>query len=198
MATAAMPASCSLCAARRKRSPGRRPSSPGTRPTRASTAARRNSTRSTSVAGSPGVGSVSRSARAALGRRGVVDAAAVGAEARSRGRKPRRSSSSPSRTCTAMRSTTSPTARRSCGPSCSPAWGRRSSAAAGCLRKPSSPGARWRGQVLAVAKGRLPRALRYKPVILADEDAGDFCDPFGFCQGWLHQVEIAGGVVVRF
>jgi hypothetical protein len=40
--------------------------------------------------------------------------------------------------------------------------------------------------------------VRYKPVILADEDAGDFCDPFGFCQGWLHQLELAGGVVVRF
>jgi hypothetical protein len=35
-------------------------------------------------------------------------------------------------------------------------------------------------------------------VILADEDAGDFCDPFGFCQGWLHQLELAGGVVFRF
>ena len=40
--------------------------------------------------------------------------------------------------------------------------------------------------------------IRYKPVILADEDAGDFCDPFGFCQGWLHQTEVAGGVVLRF
>lgn len=40
--------------------------------------------------------------------------------------------------------------------------------------------------------------FRYKPVILADKDAGDFCDPFGFCQGWLHQLELAGGVVFRF
>ena len=40
--------------------------------------------------------------------------------------------------------------------------------------------------------------VRYKPVILADADSGDFCDPFGFCQGWLHQFEVAGGVAVRF
>ena len=40
--------------------------------------------------------------------------------------------------------------------------------------------------------------VRYKPVNLADKDAGDFCDPFGFCQGWLHQLELAGGVVFRF
>jgi hypothetical protein len=40
--------------------------------------------------------------------------------------------------------------------------------------------------------------VRYKPVILADKEAGDFCDPFGFCQGWLHQLELAGGVVLRF
>jgi hypothetical protein len=40
--------------------------------------------------------------------------------------------------------------------------------------------------------------IGYKPVILDDEDAGDFCDPFGFCQGWLHQVELSGGVVLRF
>jgi opacity protein-like surface antigen len=40
--------------------------------------------------------------------------------------------------------------------------------------------------------------VRYKPVNLSDEEAGDFCDPFGFCQGWLHQMELAGGVVVRF
>ena len=40
--------------------------------------------------------------------------------------------------------------------------------------------------------------VRYKPVILSDEDSGDFCDPFGFCQGWLHQLEVVGGVVLRF
>jgi hypothetical protein len=39
---------------------------------------------------------------------------------------------------------------------------------------------------------------RYKPVVLADEDAGDFCDPFGFCQGSLNRFDLAGGVVVRF
>ena len=39
---------------------------------------------------------------------------------------------------------------------------------------------------------------RYKPTMLKDEGAADFCDPFGFCQGILQQIELAGGVVVRF
>jgi outer membrane protein W len=40
--------------------------------------------------------------------------------------------------------------------------------------------------------------VRYKPTMLNDEDAGDFCDAFGFCQGSLQQIEFAGGAVVRF
>ena len=40
--------------------------------------------------------------------------------------------------------------------------------------------------------------FRYKPTLLNDEDAGRFCDPFGFCQGSLQQIEVAGGAVVRF
>jgi opacity protein-like surface antigen len=40
--------------------------------------------------------------------------------------------------------------------------------------------------------------VRYKPTMLNDEDAADFCDPFGFCQSGLSQFEFAGGVVVRF
>ena len=40
--------------------------------------------------------------------------------------------------------------------------------------------------------------LHGNAVYHADEDAGDFCDPFGFCQGWLHQLELSGGVVLRF
>jgi opacity protein-like surface antigen len=40
--------------------------------------------------------------------------------------------------------------------------------------------------------------FRYKPTMMNDEDAGRFCDPFGFCQGTLSQVEFAGGAVVRF
>ena len=40
--------------------------------------------------------------------------------------------------------------------------------------------------------------VRYKPTMLNDEDAADFCDPFGFCQGTLSQFEFAGGVVLRF
>jgi hypothetical protein len=38
---------------------------------------------------------------------------------------------------------------------------------------------------------------RYTPIHLNDSSS-DFCDPFGFCQGWLHQLELTGGVVVRF
>jgi opacity protein-like surface antigen len=39
--------------------------------------------------------------------------------------------------------------------------------------------------------------LRYTPTYLNDSDS-DFCDPFGFCQSWLHQFELTGGVLVRF
>jgi hypothetical protein len=39
--------------------------------------------------------------------------------------------------------------------------------------------------------------IGYKPTFLNDSDA-DFCDPFGFCQNVLQQVEFAGGVTVRF
>jgi hypothetical protein len=38
---------------------------------------------------------------------------------------------------------------------------------------------------------------KYTPTHLNDAGS-DFCDPFGFCQDWLHQFELAGGVVVRF
>lgn len=40
--------------------------------------------------------------------------------------------------------------------------------------------------------------FRYKPTMLDDTSSGDFCDPFGFCQGTLQQVEFAAGAVVRF
>ena len=40
--------------------------------------------------------------------------------------------------------------------------------------------------------------FRYKPMMLGDNEPDDFCDPFGFCQGTLHQVEFAAGAVVRF
>jgi len=33
---------------------------------------------------------------------------------------------------------------------------------------------------------------------LLDDSSSDFCDPFGFCQGTLHQFELLGGVVFRF
>jgi opacity protein-like surface antigen len=38
---------------------------------------------------------------------------------------------------------------------------------------------------------------KYTPTYLNDTGS-DFCDPFGFCQDWLHQFELTGGVVVRF
>ena len=34
--------------------------------------------------------------------------------------------------------------------------------------------------------------------MLNDEDAGDVCVPFGFCQRSLQQIEFAGGAVFRF
>jgi outer membrane protein W len=40
--------------------------------------------------------------------------------------------------------------------------------------------------------------FRYTPTLLNDDDAGDFCDPFGFCQSTLHQIETAAAVVIRF
>jgi hypothetical protein len=39
--------------------------------------------------------------------------------------------------------------------------------------------------------------VRYKPTFLNDSSS-DFCDPFGFCQGVLHQIEFAAAAVVRF
>lgn len=38
---------------------------------------------------------------------------------------------------------------------------------------------------------------RYVPAYLNDAGS-DYCDPFGFCQSWLHQFELTGGVLVRF
>jgi hypothetical protein len=38
---------------------------------------------------------------------------------------------------------------------------------------------------------------KYTPTSLNDKGSA-FCDPFGFCQDWLHQFELMGGVVVRF
>jgi outer membrane protein with beta-barrel domain len=37
----------------------------------------------------------------------------------------------------------------------------------------------------------------YTPTYLNDKGS-DFCDPFGFCQNWVHQFEVTGGVIVRF
>ena len=37
----------------------------------------------------------------------------------------------------------------------------------------------------------------YTPTYLNDKGS-DFCDPFGFCQSWLNQFELAAGVLFRF
>jgi hypothetical protein len=49
------------------------------------------------------------------------------------------------------------------------------------------------------ASNRLGARLqgRYLPTLLNEEGA-EFCDPFGFCQQWLQQFELTGGVVFRF
>lgn len=40
--------------------------------------------------------------------------------------------------------------------------------------------------------------FRYKPTLLSDTGDGTYCDPFGFCQNTLQQLEIAAGVILRF
>ena len=40
--------------------------------------------------------------------------------------------------------------------------------------------------------------FRVKPTYMHDTAAGDFCDPFGFCQNWLWVGEISVGAVWRF
>ena len=40
--------------------------------------------------------------------------------------------------------------------------------------------------------------VRYKPTFLNDTSSGRFCDPFGFCQAVLQQMDFSAGVVVRF
>jgi len=40
--------------------------------------------------------------------------------------------------------------------------------------------------------------VTYRPTMMNDSEAGDFCDPFGFCQSTLQQFEFAAGVRFRF
>jgi outer membrane protein W len=40
--------------------------------------------------------------------------------------------------------------------------------------------------------------VRYKPTFLNDSSSGAFCDPFGFCQGVLQQIELTVAAVLRF
>ena len=39
--------------------------------------------------------------------------------------------------------------------------------------------------------------LRYKPTMLLDSSSS-VCDPFGFCESMLHQMELAAGAIIRF
>jgi outer membrane protein W len=40
--------------------------------------------------------------------------------------------------------------------------------------------------------------IRYKPTFLNDSSSGPYCDPFGFCQGVLQQIEYSAAAVLRF
>jgi outer membrane protein W len=40
--------------------------------------------------------------------------------------------------------------------------------------------------------------VRYKPTFLNDSSSDTFCDPFGFCQGVLQQIEFTAAAVLRF
>ena len=40
--------------------------------------------------------------------------------------------------------------------------------------------------------------IRYKPTFLNDSSSGAFCEPFGFCQGVLQQLEFGVAAVLRF
>jgi len=40
--------------------------------------------------------------------------------------------------------------------------------------------------------------VRYKPTFLNDSSSGTFCDPFGFCQGVLQQIDFTVAAVLRF
>jgi opacity protein-like surface antigen len=40
--------------------------------------------------------------------------------------------------------------------------------------------------------------IQYRPIVLGDDEEGDFCDPFGFCQSMLRRFEFAAGISFRF
>jgi hypothetical protein len=56
---------------------------------------------------------------------------------------------------------------------------------------------RGRPEEATVEAARRRLSARYTPTYLHDASS-DFCDPFGFCQDWLHQFELTAAVVVRF
>ena len=38
----------------------------------------------------------------------------------------------------------------------------------------------------------------YRPTMMNDSEAGDFCDAFGYCQSTLQQFDFLGGIKIRF
>jgi opacity protein-like surface antigen len=40
--------------------------------------------------------------------------------------------------------------------------------------------------------------VAYRPIMMKDSSAGDFCDAFGYCQSTLQQFDFLGGVKIRF
>lgn len=40
--------------------------------------------------------------------------------------------------------------------------------------------------------------FRFTPIMTNDTGSADFCDPFGYCQSTLRQIDLMGGVVFRF
>ena len=45
---------------------------------------------------------------------------------------------------------------------------------------------------------RWEESTGYVLLTYLNDASSDVCDPFGFCQDWLHQFELTAGVVVRF
>ena len=41
-------------------------------------------------------------------------------------------------------------------------------------------------------------SVRFTPTMMNDTASADFCDPFGYCQSTLRQIDFLGGVVFRF
>ena len=136
--------------------------------------------------------------RTAMGRRSAVDAAVVGAATpdhldsgtclRSR-----------LGNCRAALSIDSAVRIDACSRLRSPVLARRSSEEPTTFRpRPTLARFRRRRQHFFSRVVGVRGHVRLQTTMLNDTSSGDFCDPFGFCQGTLQQVEFAAGAVVRF